>query len=446
MNAPLPIFRNSSPPRKRNRLLRFLTCGSVDDGKSTLIGRLLYDTKLLFEDTLAALEKDSQEIRHHRRGYRLRAAGGRAGGRARAGHHHRRRLSLLRHRQAQIHRRRHARPRAIHPQHGDRRLQLRSRRHPDRRAQGRADPDPPPRLYRLAAGHPPCRAGGEQDRPGGLFAGGVRRHRRGLPRLRRHSWTSPARSPIPMSARFGDNVIARSRTRRPGTTARRCSTHLETVDVDTALADKPFRLPVQWVNRPNLDFRGFSGTIAGGRVRPGDSDRRSPSRAAQPRSRASSPWTATCAEARGRRRRDPDPGRRGRYLARRRAGRAAGAAGSLRPVRRASALDGGRGDAARPPVSAQAGHRHGAGPGHRASSTRSTSTRWTIWPARRWRSTRSAMAISRCPAASPSIAYRDNRDTGGFILIDRFTNATVGAGMIDFGCAARPMSIGRRWT
>ena len=40
-------------------LLRFLTCGSVDDGKSTLIGRLLYDTKLIFEDQLAALERDS---------------------------------------------------------------------------------------------------------------------------------------------------------------------------------------------------------------------------------------------------------------------------------------------------------------------------------------------------------------------------------------------------
>ena len=46
--------------------------------------------------------------------------------------------------------------------------------------------------------------------------------------------------------------------------------HLESVDVDTALADEPFRLPVQWVNRPNLDFRGFAGTIAGGRIRPGD--------------------------------------------------------------------------------------------------------------------------------------------------------------------------------
>jgi hypothetical protein len=42
-------------------MLRFLTCGSVDDGKSTLIGRLLYDTKLIFEDQLAALEKDSKK-------------------------------------------------------------------------------------------------------------------------------------------------------------------------------------------------------------------------------------------------------------------------------------------------------------------------------------------------------------------------------------------------
>ena len=57
-------------------------------------------------------------------------------GRARAGHHHRRRLPLLLDRQAHLHRRRHARPRAIHPQHGDRRLDRRSRRDPGRRAQG----------------------------------------------------------------------------------------------------------------------------------------------------------------------------------------------------------------------------------------------------------------------------------------------------------------------
>ena len=47
--------------QEKKSLLRFLTCGSVDDGKSTLIGRLLYDTKLIFDDQLAALERDSQK-------------------------------------------------------------------------------------------------------------------------------------------------------------------------------------------------------------------------------------------------------------------------------------------------------------------------------------------------------------------------------------------------
>jgi bifunctional enzyme CysN/CysC len=46
--------------QENKSLLRFLTCGSVDDGKSTLIGRLLYDTKLIFEDQLATLERDSK--------------------------------------------------------------------------------------------------------------------------------------------------------------------------------------------------------------------------------------------------------------------------------------------------------------------------------------------------------------------------------------------------
>ncbi|MBW8882811.1 MAG: adenylyl-sulfate kinase, partial [Asticcacaulis sp.] len=47
---------------EKKSLLRFLTCGSVDDGKSSLIGRLLYDTKLIFEDQLAGIEKDSKKF------------------------------------------------------------------------------------------------------------------------------------------------------------------------------------------------------------------------------------------------------------------------------------------------------------------------------------------------------------------------------------------------
>src|SRR5476649_2729156 len=62
MNAPVSELQKFLAAQEKKSLLRFLTCGSVDDGKSTLIGRLLYDTKLLFEDTLASLEKDSKKF------------------------------------------------------------------------------------------------------------------------------------------------------------------------------------------------------------------------------------------------------------------------------------------------------------------------------------------------------------------------------------------------
>ena len=76
-------------------------------------------------------------------------------------------------------------------------------------------------------------------------------------------------APIPLSARYGDNVTIRS-DRLPwyqGPTLLEC---LETLEPARALEQKPFRFPVQWVNRPNLDFRGLSGTVVSGSVRPGD--------------------------------------------------------------------------------------------------------------------------------------------------------------------------------
>jgi bifunctional enzyme CysN/CysC len=74
---------------------------------------------------------------------------------------------------------------------------------------------------------------------------------------------------IPVSARFGDNVTQRSGHMcwYDGPTLLE---HLESLDVEHGLEDKPFRFPVQWVNRPNLDFRGFSGTLVSGTVQPGD--------------------------------------------------------------------------------------------------------------------------------------------------------------------------------
>jgi bifunctional enzyme CysN/CysC len=74
---------------------------------------------------------------------------------------------------------------------------------------------------------------------------------------------------IPISAVHGDNIIE-PRGNTPWYQGPMLMEHLETVPVDDDLQTRPFRLPVQWVNRPNLDFRGFAGTIVSGSVRPGD--------------------------------------------------------------------------------------------------------------------------------------------------------------------------------
>ncbi|WP_373086487.1 sulfate adenylyltransferase subunit CysN [Sneathiella sp.] len=74
---------------------------------------------------------------------------------------------------------------------------------------------------------------------------------------------------IPVSALKGDNMIAAS-PEMPWYQGPNVINHLETVDFHRDIDNQPFRLPVQWVNRPNLDFRGFSGTIASGSIRVGD--------------------------------------------------------------------------------------------------------------------------------------------------------------------------------
>ena len=84
-------------------------------------------------------------------------------------------------------------------------------------------------------------------------------------------------TPIPISGLAGDNIASKSEATGwyTGTTLMQ---HLETVEVATnAAAEQPFRMPVQWVNRPNLDFRGFSGLISSGKIRAGDAVRIVPS-------------------------------------------------------------------------------------------------------------------------------------------------------------------------
>jgi bifunctional enzyme CysN/CysC len=81
---------------------------------------------------------------------------------------------------------------------------------------------------------------------------------------------------IPISGFKGDNITAAS-DNTPWYTGPALIAHLEEVPVGSAGEDRPFRMPVQWVNRPNLDFRGFAGTIASGTIKPGDKVRVLPS-------------------------------------------------------------------------------------------------------------------------------------------------------------------------
>ena len=140
------------------QLLRITTAGSVDDGKSTLIGRLLHDT-----DSLPTRPSGGRHRRGGRR--RPRRAVRRPARRARAGHHDRCGVPVLLDRSAQLHPRRHPRPRALHPQHVHRRVQRPRRGSPGRRRRRGAAADPPARPHRKTVGHQALRRDGEQVRP-----------------------------------------------------------------------------------------------------------------------------------------------------------------------------------------------------------------------------------------------------------------------------------------
>ncbi len=410
-------------------LLRFLTCGSVDDGKSTLIGRLLYDSKLLFDDHLSALEKDSKK--HGTTGgdidfallvdgleaereqgitidvaYRFFATEKRRFIVADCpGHEQYTRNMATGASNSEL---------AVILVDARKGVLIQTRRHAY--------------IASLLGIHHVVLAVNKidlvdfaQDAFDSIvaeftaFAGGL-----GFTNL----------VAIPISARFGDNVIEPS----PNTPWYRGPTflsHLETVDVESALAEKPFRMPVQWVNRPNLDFRGFSGTVVSGRVRKRD-------RLVVAKSgRESTVKRIVTMDG------DLDEA----------------VAGAAVTVVLDDEVDVSRGDVlceptARPEVSEQfAAH--------------------VLWmtddemlPSRQYLlkiGTASVLAtvselkhkidvntldhlaaktlqLNEVGYVNISTAqpiafdpYHENRDTGAFILIDRFTNATAGAGMIDFG-------------
>ena len=257
-------------------LLRFITCGSVDDGKSTLIGRLLYESKMLFEDQLAAVEADSKKF--GTQGDNIDFAllvDGLAAEREQGitidvayrffstdkrkfivadtpGHEQYTRNMVTGASTADV---------AILMVDARKGILTQTRRHSY--------------LTSLIGIRHIVVAINKMD----LVDYSEKTYRKIV-----EDYEAFAKqigitgvSFIPLSAFKGDNIIEPS-VNMPWFHGSTLMGFLETVEIDEERQQKtPFRMPVQWVNRPNLDFRGFSGTIAGGVVKVGDRIRAQPS-------------------------------------------------------------------------------------------------------------------------------------------------------------------------
>ena len=257
-------------------MLRFITCGSVDDGKSTLIGRLLYDSKMIFEDQLAALENDSKRV--GTQGQEIDFAllvDGLAAEREQGitidvayrffatekrkfivadcpGHEQYTRNMVTGASTADC---------AVILTDARKGVLVQTKRHSF--------------LCHQLGIKNLVLAVNKMDLIGydqAKFDAIVAEYRTFAESIGIEDFTV-----IPISGLAGDNITTRS-DHTPWYDGPVLIDHLETMEVNnTASQAKPFRMPVQWVNRPNLDFRGFSGLIATGAVKPGDELRSLPS-------------------------------------------------------------------------------------------------------------------------------------------------------------------------
>jgi bifunctional enzyme CysN/CysC len=262
--------------QKSKELLRFITCGSVDDGKSTLIGRLLYETRQIFDDQMAALEADSRKVgtQGQKIDFALLVDG----------------LSAEREQGITI-------DVAYRFFATDKRKFIVAdtpghEQYTRNMVTGASTAD-------LALLLVDARKGVlEQTRRHSILANlvGIRRlvlavtkmdlvdydrdlfdaivadYRTFAEKIGITDWIA-----IPVSGLGGDNVAAPG-SAMPWYSGPTLLEHLEAVPIDSAAdAAKPFRMPVQWVNRPDQNFRGFAGQAASGRIAPGDEVRILPS-------------------------------------------------------------------------------------------------------------------------------------------------------------------------
>jgi bifunctional enzyme CysN/CysC len=413
---------------ERTGLLRFITCGSVDDGKSTLIGRLLYETGQIREDQLAALEVDSR--RFGTRGaepdfallcdglaaereqgitidvaYRFFSTGRRAFIVADTpGHEQYTRNMVTGASTAEL---------AVILLDARKGVLTQTRRHSF--------------LVQLLGIRHVVLAVNKMDLVGydaEVFEALAAEYRAFAGRIGIAAVTA-----IPVSAVHGDNVV-RTGTHMPWYGGPTLLGHLEEVEVDGALAQAPFRLPVQWVNRPDAQFRGYCGQISSGRVRPGERIRVLPA--------GREACVARIVSADG--------------------DLPSACAGQSVTLTLDAEVDVGRGDviaaaAAPAPVASQFEatlvwlHEEPLLPGREylmKSATRTVSA--TVAPLKHAINVNTLehtaaerlelndigvceIELDRPIAFEP---YADSRTLGGFILIDRLSQATVGAGLIHF--------------
>jgi len=256
-------------------LLRFMTCGSVDDGKSTLIGRLLYESKMIFEDQLAALEADSKKV--GTQGDALDLAllvDGLAAEREQGitidvayrffstdrrkfivadtpGHEQYTRNMVTAASTVDL---------AVILIDARKGVLTQTRRHSY--------------IVSLLGIQKIVLAVNKMDTVGYALET--------FDAILEDYWKFAKQIgltdivAIPISALKGDNVTEPS-PQTPWYNGPALMQHLESVEIEQALQSRPFRMPVQWVNRPNQDFRGFAGMIASGVVHQGDRIRVLPS-------------------------------------------------------------------------------------------------------------------------------------------------------------------------
>jgi bifunctional enzyme CysN/CysC len=410
-------------------LLRFITCGSVDDGKSTLIGRLLYDSKMIFEDQLAALEADSKRVgtqggeidfallvdglaAEREQGitidvaYRFFATEKRKFIVADCpGHEQYTRNMITGASTADL---------AVILVDARKGVLTQTRRHSY--------------LAKLIGIRSVVLAVNKMDLVGydqAVFNRILMSYRSFASDIGITNFTA-----IPISGFKGDNITTLSEA-TPWYRGTTLMEHLETVPLESEVdQEKPFRLPVQWVNRPNLDFRGFSGQIASGVVTVGDAVRVLPSGKTSTVSRIVTM--------------DGDL--------------AVAVAGQSVTLCLADEVDCSRGDvislADTPPEVADrfeasivwmadeamiAGRAYWLKLGTQTASATVAAPKYqvnvnTMEQMAAKTLELNSIGVAEIATDKPIVfeAYADNRALGGFILIDKITNATVAAGMLNF--------------